>query len=261
MKTSILITMTILSALLAGCENKHKEGDGHAQAEGEAHTEETVGITFSEKSGLKVSSETAKFIGLKTAEVEERQVKAELRFTAQVYRAAGEARFAAVAPMVSTTALASGRMSTAEAALLREGQSVSVTAEGVGPLTAHVTTLERSLEKLSGQVEVLLSIADPYGRLSGGAFVSATVPLGGEKTVASVPRAALLRTTDGDFVYTASGESFTRAAVKLGAVNGEFAEITDGLYAGDQVVVHPAMTLWLAEIQALRGGKACSDGH
>ncbi len=52
-----------------------------------------------------------------------------------------------------------------------------------------------------------------------------------------------------------------RAAVKLGAVNGEFAEVADGLYAGDQVVVKPVMTLWLSEIQALRGGKACSDGH
>ena len=264
MKANISWLFTLAAALLTGCG--HKEGDGHAHAEGgpesaEAYVEKAAGITFSEKFGLKVSPETAKFIGLETAEVEERQVKAEFRFAAQVYRAGSEARFAAATPMVSATALASGRISPAESALLREGQSVTVTAEGVGPLVAQVTTLERSLEKSSGQVEVLLSITDPDGRLSSGAFVSATVPLGGEKTVVSVPRAALLRTTDGDFVYTVSGESFTRAAVKLGAVNGEFAEITDGLYAGDRVVVHPAMTLWLAEIQALRGGKGCADGH
>lgn len=256
MKTFQLITTSIFTAaLLTGCG--HKEGDGPAHAEGVAPAEQTAGITFSLKSGLKVSPETAKFIGLKTAEVEERQVKAEFRFAAQVYRAAGEARFAATAPMVSTTALASGRLSPADAALLREGQSVTVTAEGVGPLAAQVTRLERSLEKMSGQVEVLLSIADPDGRLSGGAFVSATVPLGGEKTVTSVPRAALLRTTDGDFVYTVSGESFLRVAVKLGAVNSEFAEITDGLLAGDQVVVKSVQTLWMSEIQSLRGGKSC----
>jgi hypothetical protein len=38
-------------------------------------------------------------------------------------------------------------------------------------------------------------------------------------------------------------------------------QITDGLYAGDQVVVQPVMSLWLAELQSLRGGKACADGH
>ena len=260
MKTFPLITTSILTAaLFTGCGQK--EGDGHAHAEGATPAEQTAGITFSEKSGLKVSPETAKFIGLKTAEVEERQVKAEFRFAARVYRAAAEARFAATVPMVSTTALASGRISTAEATLFGEGQSVSVTAEGVGPLAARVTALERGLEKSSGQVEVLLSITDPDGRLSNSDFVSATVPLGGEKTVVSVPRSALLKTADGNFVYTVSGESFTRAAVKLGAVNGEFAEITDGVYAGDQVVVHSTLTLWLAEIQALRGGKGCGACH
>lgn len=262
------ITASILVAgtMLVGCKQAHQEGDGHAHAEGgpesaEAHAEEAAGITFSEKSGLKVKPETAEFIGLQTAEVEERQVKAEFRFTAQVYRSASEAQFAATAPMVSTTALASGRISPAEAALLREGQSVTVTAEGVGSLAARVSGVDDSLGASNGQVEVLLSIADKDGRLLRGGFVSATLPLGGGKTVASVPRSALLRTMDGDFVYTVSGESFTRAAVTLGEVNSEFAEITDGLYAGDQVVVKPAMTLWLAEIQALRGGKSCSHGH
>lgn len=249
MKQTKFITASILAAgaLLVGCKKAHQEGDGHAHAEGGP---ESAGITFSEKSGLKVKPETAEFIGLQTAEVEERQVKAVFRFTAQVYRSASEAQFAA-------TALASGRISPAEAALLREGQSVSVTADGVGPLAARVSGVDGCL----GEVEALLSITDVDVRLARGGFVSATLPLGGEKTVVSVPRSALLKTTDGNFVYTVSGESFTRAAVTLGAVNGEFAEITDGLYVGDQVVVKPAMTLWLAEIQALRGGKSCSHGH
>lgn len=252
MKPFTFIAVSFLAAaLLTGCGHK----------EDTARAEDTAGITFSEKSGLKVSPGTAKFIGLKTAEVEERQLKTEFRFAARVYRAAAEARFAATVPMVSTTALASGRISQADAALLREGQLVTVTSEGMGTLAARVTTLDRSLEIMSGQVEVLLSISDPDGRLSNSDFVSATVPLGGEKTVVSIPRSALLKTTDGDFVYTVSGEAFTRAAVKLGAVNAEFAEITDGLYTGDQVVVHPAMTLWLSEIQALRGGKSCAHGH
>jgi hypothetical protein len=260
MKTFQLITASLLTAaLFAGCG--HKEDDDHARGGDDMHEEQTAGITFSEKSGLKMSPETAQFIGLQTAEVEKRQVKAEFRFAASVYRGAAEARFAATVPMVSTVALASGRIHAEEAVQLRVGQSVSIAMEGVGPLTAQVTRLEQGLEPLSGQAEVLLSIADPDGRLASGAAVTATVPLGGEKTVTSVPRSALLRTTEGDFVYTVNGESFTRAAVKLGAMNGEFVEIADGLYAGDEVVVRPVMALWLAELQSIRGGQACADGH
>lgn len=254
------IALSILTAaLLPGCD--HKSADDPSPTERTPQATETTGISFSEKSGLKVSPETAHFIGLKIAEVEERPVKAEFRFAARVYRAASEARFDAAVPGVSTRALASGPVSTEQAALLHEGQSVSVTTEAAGPLVAHVTTLERGLEKAHGLAEVLLSIADPEERLPSGAFVTATVHWGGEKTVVSVPRSALLKTTDGDFIYTVSGDSFVRAAVKVGAVNGEFAEIADGLYAGDQVVVQPTMTLWLSEIQALRGGKSCAHGH
>ena len=262
MKTKRLITASILTAgtLLVGCGDGHKEGDGHVHADaGHEASENQVGIAYSEKHGLRVSPETAKFIGLEVAEVEERKVASEFRFAARVYRAANEARFASTLPMVSSTALASGLVSPAEAALLRESQSISVTVEGTNTLAARITVLDRSSER--SDVEVLLTVADDQGRLVNGAFVAATVPLGGEKTVVSVPRSALLRTMEGDFVYTVSGEAFVRAPLKLGAVNGEFAEVTDGLYAGDQVVVKPAMTLWLAEIQALRGGKACSDGH
>lgn len=261
------ITASILAAgtLLVGCKKAHHEGDGHGHADGghestEAPLEE-VGVSFSKKSGLRVPPETAKFIGLQTAEVEERKVAAESHFVAQVYRTANGAQFAALTPGVSVTTLASGRISPAEAALLDVGQSISVVAEGANALPALVSALNRGWEKSGGQIEVLLSIADKDGRLANGAFVSATVTLGGEKTVVSVPRSALLRTAEGDFVYTVSGESFVRAAVKLGGVNPEFAEVTDGLFEGDRIVTNPVMTLWMAELQSIRGGKACADGH
>ena len=148
------------------------------------------------------------------------------------------------------------------AAKLSEGQTVSVqSGEGGVALPGRIVTLKRDLEKASGQVEVLLAVPDGESPLAAGALISVTVPLGGEKSVVSVPRSALFRTTEGDFVYTVSGEHFMRAPVKLGGVNREFAEVTDGLYAGDQIVIQPVMTLWMAELQSLRGGKACADGH
>lgn len=238
---------------LAGCGREGKE----------AHVEQAdAGVTFNAKKGLLVPPETAKFIGLQVADVEERKIAATFQFSARVYRAASEAQFASLQPSGRPDALASGTVGPADAAKLREGQAVSVQSGTDSVLLpGRVVALNRDLEKASGQVEVLLAIADGEKPLASGAFLSVSVSLGGEKSVVSVPRSAVFRTTEGDFVYTVSGEHFMRAPVKLGVVNHEFVEVTDGLYAGDQIVIQPVMTLWLAELQSLRGGKACADGH
>jgi hypothetical protein len=258
MKALRITTLTICHAMLVllpcGCSPQGENATPEATAE-------ESGVSFNAKSGLRVPPETAKFIGLKVADVEERQIVAALEFSAQVYRAANEAQFASLQPAISANALASGAVSPAQAALLRESHAVTVKAEGAGNLTARIQAMNRSLVQSNALVEVLVRIADSQARLAKGTFVSVSVPLNGEKSVVSVPRAALLRTAEGDYVYTVSGERFVRAPVKLGMVNHEWVEVTDGLYAGDQIVVNPVMTLWLAELQSIRGGKACADGH
>ena len=95
---------------------------------------------------------------------------------------------------------------------------------------------------------------------AGGLVVTVSVPMGGDKEVVSIPRAALLRTAEGEFVYTVSGEHFVRTPVKIGAMNADFAEITDGLYAGDQIVVSPVNTLWMAELQSSAAAKPAPAG-
>jgi hypothetical protein len=54
-----------------------------------------------------------------------------------------------------------------------------------------------------------------------------------------------------------SGEHFVRTPVQLGGAAGGSVEIKDGLYPGDQVVAEPAMTLWLTELAAIKGGHSC----
>ena len=85
--------------------------------------------------------------------------------------------------------------------------------------------------------------------------------VGDAKAVAAVPADALLRTVKGDFVYVANGEWFLRTPVKIGAADGKWFEIKDGLYEGDTIVVKGTRGLSLAEIQALNGGVGCADGH
>ncbi len=88
-----------------------------------------------------------------------------------------------------------------------------------------------------------------------------TRDLAGAKGALAIPAAARLRTAKGDFVFVANGGWFLRTAVTLGATEGEWCVVREGLYEGDTVVTHGARALWLAEIQAVNGGVGCADGH
>ncbi len=255
--------LIVAGALISsGCRHGESGAHGHDHESGEAAHNHEEGVTFTEGRGLFVPAATAKFIGLQIADVEERNVDSVFQFSARIYRASNESQLAALQPVRLPDALASGSVSPDDAARLTEGQSVSVQKSGNdAPLEGRIVSLKRGIEKASGQVEVIVAVRDPQLAVTLDDFVSVTIPLQSESKVIGVPRAALLRTTEGDFVYTVSGAHFVRTEVKLGVVNDELAEVVDGLYAGDQIVTRPVMTLWLAELQSLRGGKSCAHGH
>lgn len=219
------------------------------------------GVSFNPKQGLSIPAKTAAFIGLKVADVTEQKLAATFQFSALIYRTASETSAGTSCEATAPAAMAHGTVSPAAAVHLSEGQQVSAQGHDGIARPGRVVTINRELTHATGQVEVLIALFNHERLLDIGTSIAVTVPLGGETNVVSVPRSALFRTTEGDFVYTVSGAHFVRTAVKLGATNQEFAEIADGLYPGDQIVVQPAMTLWLAELQNLRGGQSCADGH
>jgi hypothetical protein len=247
--TAALGAITV-AALLAGCGSKGT--GGHAEGKSQNGVTE-VGVSFNAKWGLLVPPDTAKFIGLEIVDVTERSVTSTFRFPAQVYR---------VNPSnTNSTALASGFASPDEAEGLSDGQSLIIKTSGSESLAGKIKGLIRNKEKQSDAIEMIVEIADASPRLGVGDHVEVIASIEGAKAAVGVPRMALLQTLEGDFVYTVSGERLVRTAVKVGVLNDEFAEITDGLFEGDKVAVKPAMTLWLAELQSIRSGKACADGH
>lgn len=239
--TRFLPAAVALLALLVGCGRP----SSHSDEASHEHVED--GVTFSSKHGLRVAPHTAAFLGLKVAEVEERVVTAEFGFTAQIY---GRTR---------DTQMASGDVSPEQARLLQRGQAVTIEAEGPTLLGGRISEIDPHTDKATvDHWDVSVTID---GQLAPGTFVTVKVPRGGTAPVTSIPRSALLETAEGKFVYTASGEHFVRTAVKTGTIGTNHVEITDGLYSGDSIVVTPVMALWMAELQSVRGGKACADGH
>ncbi len=76
-----------------------------------------------------------------------------------------------------------------------------------------------------------------------------------------VPTPALLRTSEGAFVFVRNGQRWLRTEVKPGTEADGTMQIADGLLEGDVIAVAGVWGLWLAEIQAIKGGVGCADGH
>ena len=76
-----------------------------------------------------------------------------------------------------------------------------------------------------------------------------------------VPSQALLRTSEGGFVYVRNGRRWLRNPVKADAESGGMIQVAAGLLEGDVVAVAGVRDLWLAELQATKGGVGCADGR
>lgn len=228
----------LLGVLLAGCGRKTADMTGPENAV-------MLGPQFSPKQGLLLPDDTRKSLGVKVVEVIEQRVPAAIEVQLRVYQAGDQA------------ILATGTVTPEHAKLLKAGQSLQVRGADDKSLSGKVTALNNQLQKATGMIEVLAEIPNASTGLAMGTFLQARIALDSNESVVSIPRAALLQCSDGYSVYTVSGEHFVRTPVKPGASNADLVEIKDGLYAGDQVVLQPVMSLWLTELAAVKGGQAC----
>lgn len=224
-----LLSLPLLAAALSSCSR--------SAASPQAEQPPENGAQFVKDHGLALTDEMKQVIGLKIVEVGEE----------------------AVAPAFSVTlhamgdGMLGGWITDAQGALLKPGVAVELPG-GSGTLRG----LERTALGALGDWEVTVATEQAWAK---GAEVKATFRTPAGDATASIPRSALLKTAEGTFAYAVNGPHYLRTPVKVGAMNEQTVEITDGLYAGDEVVASPVMSLWMAELQVLRGGKACTCGH
>lgn len=235
----LLAVLTASCALiLTGCDREDA-----ALARSTAQ-EEIASVEFNPKSGLLVPPATAAFINVKTEDVGEASITSELELSGQVYRPAS-----------------AGHDKTLASITLKQDVAERIQHVGTGHIAGtsqafRVLRLEQSITSADDR-EMLISIDDLKQTLSSGAFITARFTIGSTNPVIVVPRQALLQTTEGDFVYAVNGQRFVLTPVKLGGANEKQVEVTDGLYAGDKIVVHPVMTLWMTQLHNVNGGDAC----
>jgi hypothetical protein len=198
------------------------------------------GAQFKKGQGLSLTEEMSKAIGLKIEDVGEMKI----------------------APVVSlnvsaeTQNTATGWITPEQAKAIRPGMEVEFHCDTT--FKGTVKKIENNPLGVMGDSEITITTAE---KLTAGEPLKAMLRLPAGDAVAVVPTAALLKTAEGSFVYAVNGDFYVRTPVKTGVTDDKFVEITDGLYAGDQIVTTPVMSLWMAELQVLRGGKACTCGH
>ncbi|MEX2044919.1 MAG: hypothetical protein WD941_06160 [Opitutus sp.] len=238
-RTPLLATSGILLfiAVLVGCQKR--AGDLAALTEGLI-----VGPEYSANKGLYVPEETRKSLGLKIVDATEDKLPGSVELSLRVYELHGDHM------------RASGTIGVAESQMLTPGLELDVRMSGDAAARGKVMSLNDELQKATGAIEVIVEFPN-VPALSVGGFVTAAASLDAQALTTTVPTSALIRATGGDFVYTLSGDHFVRTPVKIGAVSGSRVSILDGLYSGDRVVSEPAMSLWLTELAAIKGGHAC----
>ena len=217
------------------------------KADAAAHTEHEAapenGAKFKKGEGVSLTDEMKQAIGLQIADVGEEKVAATLTLNLDATK----------------TTEASGWISPQQASLVKPGASVELQAEGQSAVIKGIVRgVVPMLLGTLGDCQMTVITDQP---LVVGTRMKGTLRASAGDAVAAVPRSALLRTAEGTFVYAVNGAFYVRTPVKTGAMNDALVEITDGLYSGDQIVTSSVMSLWMAELQVLRGGKACTCGH
>ena len=200
-----------------------------------------IGIKYDKKQGLRVTSVSAKILGLTMVDVEEREISGKAALQLQVYATPEEG-----------AALASAWVGSDEATKIAPDMVVEVE----GGLIGSVQGVASGKSKPGQLVEVTVAINDPNKTLKAGKFATAQVVLPSDGEVVVIPTDATLKTTEGTFAYVDNAGWTVRTQIELGAEQDGFVEVIDGIYAGDQIVSAPVSTLWMVELQLTKSGKA-----
>ena len=128
-----------------------------------------------------------------------------------------------------------------QANTVRVGQIVRFVADG-RQFNGRVARISPTIDPATRAVTVYVEVPNPGGLLRGGTFATGRVVSRTLSNVIAVPTAALRQSQQGDgkpFVYRLDGRTVNSAPVQLGAVDERqgLAQVTDGLQAGDRVIV------------------------
>jgi RND family efflux transporter MFP subunit len=132
-----------------------------------------------------------------------------------------------------------------QAALVQPRQPVHLgagrAAGGLSLGDGVVTGIGAVIDTTNGSVDVRAALTHPAGRLFVGQDVFATIDVGEQVSVVTVPAAAIVPGEDGEQVFVVDAKGIAHATpVTVGERHGEVVAITEGLSGGETVVAQGA---------------------
>lgn len=161
----------------------------------------------------------------------------------------------------SQSVLASANIYEKDLGKISEGQQVRITVASLPKRSfiGRIQTIGSMVEGETRVIPVKAELNNSGGLLKPGMFAQMEVLT--DKTpvaVLAVPRSAIVEVNKKNLVYVQNGNDFKSVEVGLGRTSGDWVEVTQGLFDGDQVVTQRANQL---QAQSLRGGGEAADEH
>lgn len=208
--------------------------------------------SFDPDKGLYLPEATKQGMGVTTAPVQKKTFQAERTMKFQVFREANEQPLPGMAYR-SGYAYASTILAGSKSGL-ELGQAGEVLEKHDSQTAPTARFFQFNVLPNSNQTELLVEITDPRHQFALAEYCTVRWRISAVDAPAAAPDSALLKTTEGNFVYLQKEDRLVRTEVKLGAMGEGFTEITEGIAAGDSVVTNPVQTLWLTELKLKSGG-------
>jgi cobalt-zinc-cadmium efflux system membrane fusion protein len=122
---------------------------------------------------------------------------------------------------------------------VRLGQEVKVTVPAFpgAIFTGRVILISSVVNPDTRTVQVRTEVSNHDGRLKPDMFANVEIVTNVHRTAISIPLSALLDDGGKSVVFVADGDTYKKKEVTIGLKSDDRAEITDGLSAGDKVVV------------------------
>ncbi len=140
---------------------------------------------------------------------------------------------------------------------VREGLHADIDlGDGSTPVRGRIAFVSPHLSEATRTAYARLKLANVDGRLRPGMFVKANISVSTEAAEIRVPRTAIQRIEESSVVFINKDGEFKPRPVKVGRVNGRYAEIVSGLKKGESFVTRGAFTL-----KAQLSKASFDDGH
>ena len=151
-----------------------------------------------------------------------------------------------------------------QATTVRVGQVVHFVADA-RKFDGKVARVSPTIDPMTRAVTVYVQVPNPGNTLRGGTFATGRVVSRTLSNVLTVPGAALRQSQDDGkpFVYRIDGKTLNVAPVQVGVVDEQLglAQVTDGLAAGDKIVVGNVGTLGRGMQVTIAGAERTGGGN